>query len=102
MGHKNICIYCRKSFNQGTDLLKIRKALCPECGNQMIQVDQKFKPPKVNDLKKWEVVAFLTSNGFFYQRIYKTKYTTPYIPYLEKLEHAKEFIIKYADQALTE
>ena len=100
MGYKNVCLTCRKAFNQGSDFEKIREAVCPECGKQMIQVDHKFKPPRKNAFKKWEVVELLLNNGFVYQRIYETKFQSPYIQYPENLKQAKEFILKYSAQSL--
>jgi DNA-directed RNA polymerase subunit RPC12/RpoP len=51
MGHKLICFKCRKSFSIGTDYSVEHSNVCPNCGNAMAMVDQKFKPPKyVRDL----------------------------------------------------
>ncbi len=46
MGHKLICFKCRKSFSIGTDYSVEHSNVCPNCGNAMAMVDQKFKPPK--------------------------------------------------------
>lgn len=100
MGYKTICIDCRKVFNQGTDSLKFHLGNCPECGKLMTEVDQKFKAPKNSDDKKWETVKFLVNKGFIYQRIYQIKFQSPFVKYPENLRDAKEFVEKYADQAL--
>ena len=100
MGYKTVCLNCRKAFNQGTDFEKFHIGNCPECGKLMLQVDQKFKPPKTADVKKWETAQFLIAHGFVYQRIYENKYQSPYVKYPENLKEAKEFVLKYSDQAL--
>lgn len=97
MHFKNICLTCRKSFNQNTELGNIIASNCPQCGKKMIEVDQKFKPPKNSDLKSWKTVSFLIEHGFYYQRIYDSDYQ---ILYPENLKEAKEFVIKYSNQAL--
>ena len=92
MGYKNICLNCKISFNQGTDFDKIFLSNCTTCGSAMTQVDQKFKPPKKNQIKKWEVVNILIQNGFRYDRIYDNNET---IKYPEKMNEVKIFIEKY-------
>lgn len=98
MGHKSVCLHCRKAFSQGTDLLKVTSITCPECNELMVYVDQKFKPPKNSALKKWETVAFLIDNGFFYQSVYNENSNA--IPYPIKMKDAKVFVDTYLNQAL--
>ena len=105
MGYKNVCFDCRKSFNQGTDLKDIRESNCPECGKLMVQVTHRFRPPKHNDLKKWEVAKFLMKNGFLYEHVYKQIYEVKgvtvlanYATYPENMRDAVEFVEKYKDQ----
>lgn len=64
MGHKLICFKCRKSFSIGTDYSVEHSNVCPNCGNAMTIVDQKFKPPKKLDERQWEVVSFLVEHDF--------------------------------------
>ena len=94
MGHKKICLDCRKSYSQGTNFLNQVETNCPECGNPMVLVDQKFQPPKSTDIQKWEVVKYLIQNGFYYQRITDLK-ETGYATYPENLRDAKEFVDTY-------
>lgn len=107
MGHKNICFNCRKSFNMGTDINKVRQGNCPECGQTMTLMVHRFRPPKKVEDKKWLTVKFLVDNGFAYQPIYeeieskdKQKVKRINIAYPDNLRDAKEFVIKYKDQAI--
>ena len=100
MGHKNICLNCRKSQNMGSDQNNIRESKCPECGRVMKLMPHRFRPPRKDDLKKWEVVAFLIGEGFEYQHIYDDEVVSTYVPYPETMTHAKEFVLKYRNQRI--
>ena len=100
MGYKTICLECRKTYNHGSDFEKFHIGNCPECGKLMLEVDQKFKSPKTNEIKLWETVRYLVNEGFKYQRIYEVKFQTPFVKYPENLRDAKEFVVKYSEQAL--
>ena len=109
MGHKSICLNCRKAFNQGSDIDKRIESNCHECGQLRISMPHRFRPPKKTDNKKWEVVEFLINHGFKYQHIYKDikskKGIVDYSNYAEyptSLNEAKEFIEKYKEQAIKE
>jgi len=87
--------------------LKLSNFKCPECGNEAIAVTHRFRPPKVNDNRKWEVVKFLIENGFPYQHIsiYESdRHGIPrfvrYAPYPENMIDAVEFVEQYKTQAL--
>jgi DNA-directed RNA polymerase subunit RPC12/RpoP len=106
MGQKVICLDCRKSFSQGTDVNDRKEANCPECGRPMILLPHRFRPPKRTDDKRWETVKFLIENGFCYQHIYlkiETKNGVTgyenYAKYPDNMRDAKEFVIKYKSQA---
>jgi DNA-directed RNA polymerase subunit RPC12/RpoP len=107
MGHKVICLDCRKSFNLGTDFNYEKGANCPDCGNSMTLLPHRFRPPKRTDVKKWETVKYLIENGFYYQHIYlrfetKNGITSneSYAEYPDNMRDAKEFVIKYKSQAI--
>ncbi|SFW65636.1 hypothetical protein [Cellulophaga fucicola] len=109
MGYKNVCFDCRKAFNQGTDLINIRESKCPECGILMTQVTHRFRPPKQNEIKKWNVAKFLMEKGFLYEHVYKRIYQVRgltvlenYATYPENMRDAKEFVEKYKEQAVNE
>ena len=101
MGHKSVCIDCRKSFNREFDTGSDRLYPCSECGIPMILLPHRFRPPRKTDDEKWRTVKFLIENGFFYQHIYKEiKWKNMdehdnYIDYPETLRDAKEFVEKY-------
>jgi hypothetical protein len=107
MGYKNVCLICRKSFNQGTNIKDIHNSNCPDCGQPMVAINHRFRPPKKSELDKWKTVEYLIKNGFFFQKIYNKienhankTLKTELVPYPEKLREAKEFVKKYQDQAL--
>ena len=107
MGHKVVCLDCRKSFSQGTDFEDRKEAVCPDCGQPMILLPHRFRPPKKTDIKKWETVKYLVENGFCFQHIYEAKETKEhynrtenYVEYPENLKDAKEFVEKYKTQAI--
>ncbi len=103
MGHKNVCLNCRKAFNMGTDYNNIREADCPECGRPMILMSHRFRPPKKTDDKKWLTVEYLIENGFKYQHVYKKneagQLLNTYADYPNNLRDAKEFVDEYKEQA---
>ncbi len=107
MGHKNICFNRRRSFNTGTDFTQTRQSNCPECGQPMTLMIHRLRPPKKEDEKKWMTVKYLVDNGFTYQHIYdevdtkgKQKVERINVAYPDNLKDAKEFVIKFKDQAI--
>jgi DNA-directed RNA polymerase subunit RPC12/RpoP len=106
MGHKVVCLDCRISFSQGTDINDRRDAVCPDCSKQMILLPHRFRPPKKTEVKKWEIVKYLIEKGFYYQHIYETVETRGhinrpenYVEYPDNLRDAKVFVEKYKSQA---
>ncbi|MBL7922096.1 MAG: hypothetical protein JNJ40_17410 [Bacteroidia bacterium] len=102
MGYKKVCFTCRKAFSVYKNEAPKANLTCAQCGNTTIIFSHLFKPPKQNDLKRWQVVEFLKDHGFVYQRIYET-YTDSILAgqkgYPETITEAKKFILKYKDQA---
>lgn len=92
MGYKNVCLNCKRIENLGTDRTQFSTGNCPECSRKMYFVNHKFRPPKKTDKKSWELVSFLISNGFVFQRVGA--------PYPKNLKEAKEFVVKYKDKAI--
>jgi hypothetical protein len=79
---------------------------CPECGGQMTVLNQKFRPPKKADIKKWKIIEFLKDNGFVFQHVYKDYSkrnglvtSDNYVDYPTTIEEAQDFIQKYREQA---
>lgn len=100
MGHKKLCLHCRKVFNRDFDPGSGHDYKCPDCGRSMILMPHRFRPPKRIDDKKWEVVKLLIENGFKYQLLYdyievEGKLQAVLVKYPESLREAKEFIEKY-------
>lgn len=73
----------------------------------MVALNRKFSAPKSNDLPQWKKVQFLSENGFLFQSVYevcneKGEYKGHYkVSYPQTLEEAKEFVLKYREQAGT-
>jgi len=91
----------------GTDFKAVRPGTCPDCGQPTIIMNQRFRPPKKDDDKKWLTVKFLVDNGFRYQHIYeavekkgKGKVDRITVAYPENLNDAREFVLKYKDQRI--
>lgn len=102
MGYKSVCLDCHKSFSLGTDFENLRESACPQCGQKMVLLNHKFRPPKLES-KEWEVVKLLVENGFKYQQILsKHDNGNSYyaVDYPLTLKEAKEFIITYKSQAI--
>lgn len=108
MGYKKICLECRlsltRAFDDGTE---DRRYPCPECGKEMILMPHRFRPPKKSDEKKWQTVEFFIQHGFYYQHIQDGPETRnhinrkeKYVEYPETVKEAKEFVIKYREQAI--
>jgi len=97
VGYKDVCLNCRKAFNRGTDFNNPQKLKCSDCENETIAVNQKFKPPKKSEIKKWEVVKYLIENGFDYSSVYSERekghfQTIGKLP--ENMRAAKELVNK--------
>ena len=71
MGHKYVCLHCRKCFSAGTDFTKFQdKKRCPECSAPMVLLNERFKAPPKEDTAQWEIVRMVVDNGFNYQTLY--------------------------------
>lgn len=95
MGHKSVCLSCRKAYNNYIDLAHHKKEICPESGGNIHFLHHLFKPPKKTDGKKWDVVKFLVEHGFNYYHTYNTIIPGVYRQlgkYPETMEEAKEFV----------
>ncbi len=102
MGHKKVCLECKIAFNRDFDSSGSElKYPCPECGKFLTLLPHRFSPPKKTENSKWEVVKLLVDNDFYYQHIsdLETMDKTLYVKYPDNLRDAKEFVIKYKNQA---
>ncbi len=93
MGYKNVCLNCKRLESLGTDHSKFRTGTCPECSTQMHFVSHKFRPPKTNDKKSWDVAIYLIPKGFCYQTIRDENGVAAEYP--TTMTGAKEFVAKY-------
>lgn len=107
MGYKSICLDCKKSFSQGSDLRNRHESNCPDCGEPLTMMPHRFRPPKKTEVKKWETIRFLVEHGFPFQHIYRdiktqrdgSKTYESLVPYPENLRDAKTFVEEYKEQA---
>lgn len=67
MGYKNVCLECKVAYSEDTVYDTIPDANCPKCGAKMTQVSARFKPPKSNDIKRWQIAGLLIRNGYKYR-----------------------------------
>lgn len=95
MGHKKVCFTCRKAFSTYTNEAETIHLICPECGGKTLLLSHRFRPPKRENIKQWDIVKFITDHGFTFEHVYKHKGSGVYtiVPYPETMEEAKEFVI---------
>lgn len=103
MGYKIACLTCRKAFSNNLGHNQ-KLGTCQECGSHYVYFNHKFRPPKRNNLKAWQVVKFLNENGFNYQHV-NDKYVKlrqygyyTYAQYPKGMQQAKEFVAKFKTQ----
>jgi len=64
-------------------------------------MDMRFRPPRKSDKKQWAKVKFLVDHGFNFQKIYRREGAVWIRErYPEDLHQAKEFVVRFRDQAL--
>ena len=101
MGYKSVCINCRIAFNNNAN--SPEKCLC--CGETVILLPHRFRPPSKSNDEEWKTVKFLVQNGFPYQHIYKVQSLKKinvrenYAAYPKTLRDAKEFVKLYEAQS---
>ncbi len=69
MGHKKLCIICKKSYSIGTDFTVEHSTICPQCGNETVFVNQKFKPPSRSNVRQWKIVEYLVHSGYRFHSV---------------------------------
>ena len=98
MGHKLVCFNCRKAFNRDVNNIPMLDN-CQECEGKFVLYPHLFKPPRKDNIGAWKVVHFLYDNGFVYHHL-REEDTGNYAKYPDNLIDAKDFVIKYRDQAI--
>ena len=96
MGHKKVCLNCKKAFSIYNNESKEINLTCPECKSKMVLVSHRFRPPKQTDTKQWDLAKYLITNGFPYQHIHENY---QYVQYPTTMEEAREFVLKFKSQA---
>ena len=96
MGHKKVCFECCKAYSLYIDDNSLSEYKCPHCGSKAILLNHKFKAPKLNDKKGWQLAKYLADNGFRFDHVNDNGL---YVPYPTTLEEAETFVIKYKRQA---
>lgn len=99
------CLECKtahKRHVKGTPSDYPKKMPCPICKNDMYHVGRNFKAPGKSDSQQWAKIRFLISHGFWFQKIRPEGISGESVPYPETLEEAREFVVKYADHAITD
>ncbi|MBY0425617.1 MAG: hypothetical protein K2Q22_08280 [Cytophagales bacterium] len=99
MGNKIACLDCRKSFSQGTNNMFRKDSICPKCGKQMVLLSHTFRPPKRNEIKKWETISYLVQHGFYFQHVSDHE-KQKLVEYPENMKDAIEFVKIYKDQSI--
>ncbi|UFH33731.1 hypothetical protein LNP04_08555 [Chryseobacterium sp. C-71] len=96
MGHKLVCFNCRVARNLSLDISswESKNKFCVKCQSEIRILPHRFRPPKKDDVKKWETVFFLFENGFRYEHIYDDD-TKNYAKIPENMREAIEFINTY-------
>ncbi|NYZ69575.1 hypothetical protein H0A36_26525 [Endozoicomonas sp. SM1973] len=93
------CFGCRSTYKRPFEKgVFYRK--CPTCGGAALCMDIRFRPPKKLDDKQWKKVKYLVDHGFNFQKVYHKEGPIWHRErYPQNLEQAKEFVIKFKDQA---
>ncbi|MEL6553079.1 MAG: hypothetical protein AAFQ63_06375 [Cyanobacteria bacterium J06621_11] len=94
-----VCLTCRKSFKK-PQAPSLRT--CPQCRGELIALSRKFLPPKADNVKQWEKIAYLVEHGFLFQGIYGPHESGGLLrmKYPETLKEAKQFVEDYRTQAV--
>ena len=99
MGAKHVCFACRQAFNAPYGAIGPTK--CPTCGEAIVIMTHRFRPPKKRETAKWEVAKYLLDHGSYYQHIYEHSWGGQYMNYQATMQEAKEFVKNYQKQAVS-
>jgi predicted RNA-binding Zn-ribbon protein involved in translation (DUF1610 family) len=96
MGHKKVCFQCRKAYSIKIYDDSLTDYKCPQCGLKAIILNHKFRPPKREDKKSWDVAKYLVDHAFRFDHVSDNGL---YVQYPTTMEEAETFVIKYKRQA---
>jgi hypothetical protein len=97
MGKKHVYFACRVAFN--APFGSIGPTTCPTCGEAVVVLAHRFRPPKKRDTAKWAVAKYLVAHGFYYQHIYTHPWGGHFMQYPDTMLAAQEFVKSYQAQA---
>lgn len=101
MSYKSVCTNCKKAFNQGNNFEQPISLVCPQCRQPMFFANQKFKPPKKEDNKKWEIIKALFEGGYDFQSFYQEVYpNNNFVSFPKKLNEVESFLQAYQNRML--
>ena len=64
------CFKCRKCFHRSVEFPNASATLvCPECGAETVQMNQRFKAPRKDNVAQWKKVEALVLAGFHFQPV---------------------------------
>ena len=86
--HPHVCFECRKSFKRSADVRQSRP--CPVCAGPTHPMNRKFKAPKQDDKKAWQIVRLLFDHGFRFASVVDE--TGARVQYPTTLAEAEEFV----------
>jgi hypothetical protein len=63
-----VCFDCRKSFSYEANWkdLTTQAHICPQCGQSLVNMGRKFKPPRQQDVKQWKKIEIIRKAGRHY------------------------------------
>jgi len=86
--HPHVCFECRKSFKRSADVRQSRP--CPICAGPTHPMNRKFKAPRQDETKAWQIVRLLFDHGFRFASVVDE--TGARVQYPTTLAEAKEFV----------
>lgn len=94
------CFDCRTTFKRpGKSPGFIR--ICPQCGHTAYQMGAKFHSPQKSDQAMWDVIAYLSKHGFYYQEIHNLHGSIwEQLRYPKNLTEAQHFVKHFCDQEI--
>jgi len=95
-----VCLVCRSVYKRRGEKTDDKK-ICPRCGSSAYRYDTRFRAPKKSDDAQWKKIEFLFKHGFRFQKVYLKQgdmWTRKRYP--KTVAEAKDFVERYADQAL--
>nr|WP_078965679.1 hypothetical protein [Streptomyces aureocirculatus] len=58
-----VCLPCRASFKKPADYTRVRRDVCPQCGEQLLNAGSALAVPKRRDTAAWRALTVLLTAG---------------------------------------